>query len=219
MCYASTTGAYVDTICTTTQIQNDAAQTGACAGAMPGYTYYCPASGLLAGTDAGSQTCGVALRRQVGAAGLGASSVVLSSATCSACGAARHCPLTGLSYTSLDPRWWGCVKGGSTDTLGPPASVAVQFCTIRPTSGFYAIVILLPLLGLFGAVMLCCRLCSCCPWNRAIAAARPKGAQGIMLMTLPQPQMVMVQQPVVMTPMEMAAAPVGVVAPHELEAV
>jgi hypothetical protein len=201
-CYSSATQAYLATVCTSTsQILTDSSRTGACSGAPYGIYYYCPASagGSGSGYPAGAIACGFALASQPEYNSYSSGGfIALNDATCATCGKAGYCPYNRNTYSNLDTTWFACVSGGDTGTgIGGVGTIA--YCTTRPTGGFYAVVIVPPFFFLVFCILLCCRFCTCCAWNKAIAAKRQAAQpQGIMMNPM---------QPTMMQPVMMAGAP------------
>jgi hypothetical protein len=201
ICYASASQAYGATVCTSTsQILTDFSHTGACSGAPYGIYYYCPASagGSGSGYPAGAIACGFALASQPEYNSYSSGGfIALNDATCATCGKAGYCPYNRNTYSNLDTTWFACVSGGSTVTRS--SGVRYTYCTTRPTGGFYAVVIVPPFFFLVFCILLCCRFCTCCAWNKAIAAKRQAAQpQGIMMNPM---------QPTMMQPVMMAGAP------------
>ena len=162
-------------------------------------------------------TCALALVSQVGLTALTSNApITISDSTCKTCGNAGYCPIAYKSGVSFNPTWFSCVAGGDTDTRHSDtdgSGAPITYCTVTPTGGFYALVIILPVAGILTCVLLCCRFCSCCAWYKAVAAkqaTQPASGQGIMM----NPMQPMMMQPMMMagapamgTPMMMVAAP------------
>ena len=223
-CYDTAYHAYMGTTCTSqSQIRTDTYYTGPCSGASYGaYIYYCPSSSYTSpsssppppppagysqstsdsGLAGGALTCAGAILSQLG--GTSVSSVYynggfeLSDSTCEVCGDAKYCPVAYGSYTDLNPTLFDCVSGGSTDN-------GITYCTVTPSGGLIAIVVIIPLFVLSGLIIACCFCCKCCPVHKKRHPQTP-------VVVMQQPGLVamnpMVMQPgmVAMNPMVMMAA-------------
>jgi hypothetical protein len=182
---------------------SDASRTGACSSASyTRYIYYCPASqsnneddgGLLDGLSDGQRTCaGAVFIQALSSAFSGTFSeqdFALSDATCKTCGNARWCPVGRDTYADLNPQLFNCVGGGRTDN-------GVTWCAVKPSGGFIALVVILPLFGILGCVLGCCFCCRNCPGykHRHPATAQPvMVAMNPLVMAAPQ-QVMYVQHP------------------------
>jgi len=163
--------------------------------------YYCPSSSggggggggddgggdnqAITGAPSGAATCARAVITQVWpellAAAFGGNgySVALSDSTCDACGSSGYCPLGHGSYADLNKALYLCRSGGTKESLG---GNSIAWCTVTPSGGLIAMVIILPLFGL--------GLCVAgCVIGRRRRAARAAQAAAIVAPGLPMQQM------------------------------
>jgi len=80
-----------------------------------------------------------------------------------------------------------CVSGGSS-------SNGVTYCTIKPSGGLIALVVILPVFGLSVAIAACCYCCRCCPVYKKrhptdpqVVVVQPGIAMNPMVMKVPSP--------------------------------
>ena len=143
-------------------------------------------SSYSSGLSGGELTCAQALVSQMVSSGINdvsqlySSGLTISDSTCDTCGKARYCPVDSGSYTNLNPDLFDCVSGGTS-------SNGVTYCTVKPSGGLIAMVVILPVFGLSVCIAACCYCCRCCPVYKKRHPA--------------DPQFVVVQPGIVMNPM------------------
>jgi hypothetical protein len=94
----------------------------------------------------------------LGATALRTGALVLSAATCKACGDAGNCPTGNGNVNNLQPGLYSCESGGSTvnfNSMG--VQISITYCDLKPT-GVIAIAVVVPVVGLL-SICLSCRYC------------------------------------------------------------
>ena len=156
VCYSSTSSAAAATGCTPGQVASDATGTGLCLGAPAGVTFYCPAVlSSPAVSQANINKCSATVQAQFAASNASRAALAISSGSCQACSSA--CPTAFGSVTEgNDPKWWLCLAGGRTSTIvSASASATVTFCTVHPSTGFWCVVLIPPILVSLVGVYFC----------------------------------------------------------------
>lgn len=146
-CYSSRASAAAGAGCTVSQVASDLSGTGICLGAPVGVSFYCPAVlDSPAASQANINKCMATVQAQFAASNASRTALAISSASCKTC--SNACPTAfGSVAEGYDPMWWLCLAGGRTSTtISNSASATITFCTVHPSSGFWCVVIIPPIL-------------------------------------------------------------------------